>query len=86
MRGDPSNRAVSASWYCRLAIAPTWARSNVVVQIRAFDPITAGTPDRHGDQEPHSSNAHVAHPLDKVAQERLPCSLALFLVEVARMA
>jgi hypothetical protein len=78
IRGDPSNpsiRAVSADWHCRLAIAPTWARSNVVVQIRAFDPITAGTPDGHGDQEPHSSNAHVAHPL-RQGRPRTPSLLA----------
>jgi len=30
------------------------------VESWALDPIAAGTPDRHGDQELHSGNAHVA--------------------------
>jgi hypothetical protein len=55
--------------------------SNAVVQSWALDPITAGTPDRHGDQELHSGNARVAQKREtalaatggnRVAQQHTP--------------
>ena len=51
---SPSNPSIGAG------AGDTGRISNAVVRARALDPIAAGTPDRNGDQEPHSSNARVA--------------------------